>query len=70
MQALMAGRGISLDEAYRILTQHTPLRRPATAEAIATCILFLASDESSIVSGTTLVADGGGLAVDIGEIEF
>jgi short chain dehydrogenase len=27
------------------------------------CCLFLASDESSIVSGTTLVADGGGRAV-------
>jgi meso-butanediol dehydrogenase / (S,S)-butanediol dehydrogenase / diacetyl reductase len=70
MRALMAERGISLDVAYRILTQHTPLRRPATAEEIATCILFLASDESSIVSGTTLVADLGGLAVDIAEIEF
>jgi NAD(P)-dependent dehydrogenase (short-subunit alcohol dehydrogenase family) len=40
------------------------MKRGAAAQEIAACCLFLASDEASIVTGTTLVADGGGLAVD------
>ncbi len=64
MDALAAARGISRQEAYDLATAHVPLKRAATAHEIASCCLFLASDEASIVTGTTLVADGGGLAVE------
>lgn len=39
-----------------------PLQRIGTPEDIAKGVLFLASDLSAWVSGTTLVVDGGGLA--------
>jgi NAD(P)-dependent dehydrogenase (short-subunit alcohol dehydrogenase family) len=64
MDGLAAARGISRQEAYALATADVPLRRPATPDEIAACCLFLASDEAAIVTGTTLVADGGGLAVE------
>jgi NAD(P)-dependent dehydrogenase (short-subunit alcohol dehydrogenase family) len=70
MDELAAARGITRDQAYQLATKYVPMRRPATAEEIAACALFLASDEASIVTGTALVADGGGLAVDVAEIAW
>ena len=40
-----------------------PMKRLGTAEEIAKGFVFLASDESSFVTGTTLAIDGGYLAV-------
>ena len=65
MDELASANGIGRQEAYDLATSDVPLRRAGTVEEMAYCCLFLASDESSIVSGTTLVADGGGQAVEL-----
>ena len=45
------------------LVELHPMGRLGTADEVAQCALFLASDESSFVTGTTLAVDGGYLAV-------
>lgn len=46
-------------EAKKELEKTIPLGRYATAEEITKAVLFLASDDSQFITGTTLVVDGG-----------
>jgi len=54
-------RGMSWDD-YAVGAADRPLGRIGTAEDIANAVLYLASDESSFVTGEALVVDGGGVA--------
>ena len=50
------------EEANAAFAAATPLKRGAQPVEIAYGVLFLASDESSYVTGSELVIDGGFLA--------
>ena len=70
MQMLAQMKGISVEQAALETTRPVPLKRMARADEIAACAEFLASDDASFVTGTMLVADGGGSAVDVGTLSF
>ncbi len=47
------------EETRQAISEWVPLGRLATAEDIAYCGLFLASDESAYITGTEIIVDGG-----------
>jgi meso-butanediol dehydrogenase / (S,S)-butanediol dehydrogenase / diacetyl reductase len=60
------GRGLDEDGAIAVMNAGTPLRRFADPSELAAVNLFLASDDASFVTGSTIVADGGQSAVNVG----
>jgi NAD(P)-dependent dehydrogenase (short-subunit alcohol dehydrogenase family) len=55
----LAGAIVSNPDLAKHFTQRAPLGRHATPEEIAPLAVYLASDESSFVTGQTFAADGG-----------
>jgi NAD(P)-dependent dehydrogenase (short-subunit alcohol dehydrogenase family) len=55
----VSATGASPDVAARLFEARIPLSRHACAEEIARCVLFLASADSSFVTGATIAVDGG-----------
>ncbi|MCK9815430.1 SDR family oxidoreductase [Pseudomonas sp. MAFF 302046] len=70
MQPLMSAYGDTLEQAYERVCADVPLRRPANAEEIAKVCRFLASADASIITGATLVADGGSSIVDVPTLAY
>ncbi|MBR0834192.1 SDR family oxidoreductase [Bradyrhizobium manausense] len=62
MQLAAGKNGSSAEVEFEATAKRIALGRMAQPTEIAACCLFLASDEASFVSGTVLVADGGGRA--------
>ena len=54
-------RGLSWDK-YLQDCNNRPMGRIGSPDEIAKAVLFLASDESSFMTGAALVVDGGGTA--------
>ena len=71
MAELVRRRGLAgVEAAYDLVTRDVPLGRPATAQEVADAVLFLASPRAAMITGTSLLVDGGASAVDLPTLAF
>src|SRR5208283_1230316 len=54
-----------VDGVFARISHNVPLRRVATPQEITGVCVFLASDDSSFMTGSTLLIDGGAAIVDV-----
>jgi NAD(P)-dependent dehydrogenase (short-subunit alcohol dehydrogenase family) len=59
----IAKAGLTVADYNEDAAGRTMLKRPGTPEEVAACILFLASDDASYVTGASLFVDGGMTAI-------
>ena len=64
MEGLAEAQGTDVAGALNLLTRFLPLPRPAEPTEIASAAVFLGSDESSYMTGTVMMLDGGACVVD------
>ncbi len=57
--------GTDLDGAFKCLSSNVPLHRVSTPDEIPGICSYLASDDSSFMTGAALVIDGGAAIVDV-----
>ena len=63
-ERMSEAQGISKDEALENMMRVSPIHRPVPTDEIALAAVFLASDESTTITGTVLTADSGTSIVD------
>lgn len=57
--------GTDIEGGYKYFTKNVPLRRAAQPDEIAGLCSYLASDDSSFMTGSELLIDGGAAVVDL-----
>ena len=62
--------GKDREESFAEAVREVPLSRVATPDEVANVCLFLASDESSYMTGAVIMIDGGSTVVDAGTLAF
>jgi meso-butanediol dehydrogenase/(S,S)-butanediol dehydrogenase/diacetyl reductase len=68
--AFAAEKGLPFAEMERRANAATPLRRSAQPSELASVCLFLVSEDSSFMTGSVVVADGGVTTTNVGVIPF